>query len=143
MKVAFSTRKTMGNLSYKPCNPQNTNKFDDCGMYKLTCLGFQKAYVGQTDGSLNTRFKEHKFDYKSNNQKSNFAKRLLDHGHAWHSIEDSMTVLHSANKGQMLNTLKRFYIYAESKKQNQINDRHTVFPNAIFDVLLQPPRSPP
>jgi hypothetical protein len=118
-------------------------KFDDCGVYKLTCVDFQKAYVGQTERPFNARFKEHKFDYRSNNQKSNFAKHLLDHGHAWHSIEDIMTVLHSANKGRMLNTLERFYIYAESKKQNQINDQHTVFPNPIFDKLLQPPRPPP
>jgi hypothetical protein len=100
----------------------------------------QRAYVGQTGLSFSTSFKEHKLDYKTINQKSNFAKHLLDYGHAWYPMEDSMTTLQTANKGRMLNTLERFHIYAETKKQNQINDQHTVFPNVIFDKLLQLPR---
>jgi hypothetical protein len=38
----------------------------------------------------------------------------------------------------MLNTLEWFHIYKETKRQNQINDRHTISPNAIFYTLLFP-----
>jgi hypothetical protein len=38
----------------------------------------------------------------------------------------------------MLNTLEKFYtlVYGETKNNNQINDRHTVTPNTIFDTVL-------
>jgi hypothetical protein len=39
----------------------------------------------------------------------------------------------------MLNTLEKFHIYKETKKGNQINDRHTVARNAIFDAILNTP----
>jgi hypothetical protein len=39
----------------------------------------------------------------------------------------------------MLNTLEKFHIYKETKKDNQINDRHTVAHNTIFDVILNTP----
>jgi hypothetical protein len=49
-----------------------------------------------------------------------------------------MSILHVSKKGKMLNTLEWFHIYTETKNQNQINDRHTISPNTIFDALLYP-----
>jgi hypothetical protein len=57
-------------------------------------------------------------------------------------MEEIMTILQTANKRRMLNTVEKFHIYSETKKQNQINDRHTVFPNVIFDELLRQNRKP-
>jgi hypothetical protein len=99
MKIAFTTSQTAGELlTYKPSNPQNTNKYDECDVYKLTCMDCQRAYVGQTGRSFGIRFKEHKLVYKTKNQKSNYAKHLLYYGHAWYPMEDSMTILQTANK---------------------------------------------
>jgi hypothetical protein len=39
-------------------------------------------------------------------------------------------------KGRLMNTVKKYFIYLERRHNNQINDRHTVHPNAIFDSLL-------
>jgi hypothetical protein len=36
----------------------------------------------------------------------------------------------------MLNTLEKFHIYKETKNNNQLNDRNTVMPNAIFYTIL-------
>jgi len=36
----------------------------------------------------------------------------------------------------MVNTLERFHIYNETKIDNQINDKCTVRPNIIFDMLI-------
>jgi hypothetical protein len=36
-----------------------------------------------------------------------------------------------------MNTIERFYIYQETKADNQVNDRHTVQPNAIFETLVR------
>ena len=37
----------------------------------------------------------------------------------------------------MLDTMEKFYIYKETKINNQINDKWTVRSNIIFDILVQ------
>ena len=41
------------------------------------------------------------------------------------------------NKGQMMDTLERFYIFRETKTNNQIKDRMTVKPNLTFDTTVR------
>jgi len=47
-----------------------------------------------------------------------------------------MDVIHTANKGNMLDTMEKFYIDKETRSNNQINDRCTVKPNVIFETLI-------
>jgi hypothetical protein len=47
-----------------------------------------------------------------------------------------MTPVHFTSKGRQMNTIERFHIYQETKHNNQINDRHTVQPTAIFEALV-------
>jgi hypothetical protein len=47
-----------------------------------------------------------------------------------------METIHVTNKGQMMDTLEKFYIFRETKLNNQINDKLTVKPNIIFDVIV-------
>lgn len=49
----------------------NTNKFNKCGIYQLTCPDFNMKYIGQTDRPFRVRFKEHFCDLKHKNGKSN------------------------------------------------------------------------
>jgi hypothetical protein len=37
----------------------------------------------------------------------------------------------------MMDTLERFHIFREAQIENQINDRLTVRPNIIFDVIMR------
>jgi hypothetical protein len=37
----------------------------------------------------------------------------------------------------MVNTLEKFYIYNETRINNQTNDKCTFKPNRIFDTLIQ------
>jgi hypothetical protein len=105
-------------------------------VYQLTCRDCNKKYIGQTDRPFHIRFKEHVTDYRYENNESNFAKYLIENKHTLNSTEDAMIILHTTIKGRMLNTLEEFYIYGETKNNNQLNDRHTVTPNAIFDTVL-------
>jgi len=41
------------------------------------------------------------------------------------------------SKGQMMDTLEKFYIFRETKINNQINDRMTVKSNIIFDTIVR------
>jgi hypothetical protein len=104
LHIAFSATQTIAKLLTYKTHHLN-DKYDGSGVYQLTCLDFQNRYVGQTERSFHTRFKEHTQDYRSGNHRSNFAKHLLDHQHTWHPIEGTMSILHISNKGRMLNTL--------------------------------------
>jgi len=75
---------------------------------------------------FHVRFWEHYRDYKFANNKSKFAQHIIEEGHA----------VHIANKGRMLDTLERFYIYRETRLGTQINDKLTVRSNPIFEALL-------
>jgi hypothetical protein len=48
-----------------------------------------------------------------------------------------MDVIHVTGKGIMMNTMEKYYIYRETKLDNQINEKLTVQPNAIFETLVQ------
>jgi hypothetical protein len=53
-----------------------------------------------------------------------------------------MHILHTTNKGRLLNTIENFYIHRETVANNQLNEKMTTKPNIIFDVILrytQPP----
>jgi hypothetical protein len=112
------------------------NKFEKNGVYQLKCPTCKKKYVGQTGRSFRTRFKEHQRDYKYANNKSKFVQHVIEEGHAFGPMEDIMNVIHIEKKGKMLDTLEKYYIYKETKKGNQINDKLTVQANPIFDTLV-------
>jgi hypothetical protein len=48
-----------------------------------------------------------------------------------------MEVLLTANKGKLMDTMERFYIYKETRLNNQINDKNTVKPNIIFETVFR------
>jgi len=48
-----------------------------------------------------------------------------------------METIHITNKGRMMDTFERFYIFHERKLNNQINDKLTIKPNIIFDTIVQ------
>ena len=50
-------------------------------------------------------------------------------------INDIMEILYTPKKGKFIDTVERFHIYSETHENNQINDRNTIKPNAIFDVI--------
>jgi hypothetical protein len=48
-----------------------------------------------------------------------------------------METLHITDKGRIMDTLERFYIFRETKLNNQINDKLTVKPNIILETTVQ------
>ena len=50
-------------------------------------------------------------------------------------MENITETLHTTGKGQMLDTLERFYIFRETKVNNQINDRLTTKTNILFESI--------
>jgi hypothetical protein len=86
---------------------------------------------------LYIRFQDCFQHYKHGNRKPKFAQHLLDNKHSTGSMENITEILHITRKCKMMNTLERFHIYNEAKLDNQINDKCTVKPNIIFDMIIQ------
>jgi hypothetical protein len=63
-------------------------------------------------------------------------QHVTDEGHAFGPMNDVMEEVHTAEKGRLLDTLEKFYIYIETQNGNQINDRLTVQRNPIFEALV-------
>jgi hypothetical protein len=97
----------------------------------------QQSIWGQTSRNFTTRFNEHKTALKTNNHSSKFAQHLVEHTNSLGTIHGMMKVLQQ-NKGAHLNTVEKYYIYTEYTKDNHLNDNQTIFPNKIFDTILNP-----
>jgi hypothetical protein len=141
IKIAFRTDNTIGNRLLRR-EQQTTDKYMLSGIYKLTCPIRNKAYVGQTGGNFAIRFNKHKHAFKTNSHTSKFAQHLVEHNHPFGTIQNTMQILRRHKKGPHLNTLIRFHIYAEYVNNNHINDNQTIFPNRLFDVLLNAHSNP-
>jgi hypothetical protein len=63
--------------------------------------------VGQTGRQFKARFKEHIQVIKGNTDTSKFAQHILNTGHAYGGMEDTMTILHNIEKVTHMNTLER------------------------------------
>ena len=47
-----------------------------------------------------------------------------------------MKVLYKTNKGKLMETMERYYIYKETYMNNQINDKNTAKHNILFETLI-------
>jgi hypothetical protein len=117
--------------------PLYTDIYNRSDVYQLTCNTCHKQYIGQTRCSFRTWFNEHQQDYKHNGGKSLYAKYLLEYNHPFQPIENSMHILHTANKGRLLNTIENFYIHRETMANNQLSEKMTTKPNIIFHVIIR------
>jgi hypothetical protein len=94
-------------------------------------------YTGQTRRSFRTRFQEPLRDFRYGNGKSSFPLHPLEKGHDIGPMEDIMNTIHITDKGRLMDTLEKFYIFCETKLNNQINDKLAIKPNIIFDAIVQ------
>jgi len=62
---------------------------------------------------------------------------LLENRHSIGHIDDIMEILYINNKGRLMDTIDKYYIYKETKNGNQINDKKTVNQNKICDAVIQ------
>jgi hypothetical protein len=138
IQISYTTNNTIGKiLSTKQNHTHTQDQFRSSGIYRLTCPDCGMKYIGQTGRPFHIRFREHFRDFKYNNRKSKFATHLLDNNHSIGPINDIMEILYTTTKGRSMDTIEKFHIYKETCNNNQINDKNTVRPNAIFDAIVR------
>jgi hypothetical protein len=64
--------------SYKYSHYNTKNKYENAGIYKLTCTDFQRSHIGQIGGSLNAIHEKH-IRSITNKEDSAFASHILNH----------------------------------------------------------------
>jgi hypothetical protein len=131
IRIALSANNTIEKLLTTK-QEQVKSKYDKSGVYQLKCPTCNMKYIGQTGRSFKTRFQEHLRHFKYNNRKSKFAQHLLDKEHSMDKTENTMDIIHITSKGKMMDTIGKYYIYTETKLNNQINDKLTVQPHIIY-----------
>ena len=60
-----------------------------------------------------------------------------NHGHDFGPMENIMDVVQYTNKGRLMDTLEKFYIYELTCKGSQINDKLTIQRNPIFETVVR------
>jgi hypothetical protein len=48
-----------------------------------------------------------------------------------------MSTVYVTNKDRLMDNLEKYYIFRETKMDNQINDKVTARPNIIFETVVQ------
>jgi hypothetical protein len=92
-------------------------------------------YIGQTGRTFKTRYKEHIQAIRNNNSNSGYSRHILNTGHTYGSVIDTIKVLKTQRKGKHLNTLERYYIYKMRKNGIQIKDTCIDTHNPIFKII--------
>jgi hypothetical protein len=101
----------------------------------MKCMSCPLKYMGQTCRSFNTRYKEHIRDIRSNNINSGYPNHILNTGHAYGSITDTMRAIRTERKGKHLNTLEKYHIHKISKERLHMNDTYNETNNPILEPL--------
>jgi hypothetical protein len=94
------------------------------------------VYIGQRGRNFKKRFKEYIQDIRNNRTKIGYSQHVINTGHEYNNVENTLNVLNIQKKGAFLNTLEKFHIYKTQKTDNLLNEDSTDIYNPIFELLL-------
>jgi hypothetical protein len=134
MKVALRTQNTIQNILKH--NTQ-TDKYNNSGIYQMKCQDCPLKYIGQTGRTFSIRYKEHIHSIRNNNSNSGYSNNMLNTGHTFGTIKDTMEVIRRGRKDTHLNTLEIYLIYKISMNNLHLKGTYNDTHNPIFQTLRQ------
>jgi hypothetical protein len=117
-------------------HPQ-TDKCNKSGIYQMKYLDCPLKYIGQTNRSSYTRYKEHIQAIRNNNSNSGCSSHIVNMGHTYRTITDIMDIIRTQKTGKHINTLQKYYICNFSKNSLYMNDTNIDTHNPIFRKLQE------
>jgi hypothetical protein len=72
-------------------------------------------YIGQTGRPFNTRYKERIRDIKNNNSKSGYSNHILNTGHSYGNITDTMEIIKIERKGKTSKHIRKISHTVDSR----------------------------
>jgi hypothetical protein len=134
LSVAFRTQNTIENILRQKTE---TEKYDNSGVYQMKCLDCPMKYIGQIVRTFKVRYKEHIQAIRNNNGNSGYSNHILNTGHTYGTINDTMDVIRNGRKGRHFNTLEKYDIYKISTNNTQLNDTYNERQNPIFQEIYE------
>jgi hypothetical protein len=74
------------------------DKYEKSGVYQMRCTDCPLKYIGQTGRTFQIRYKEHTQAIRNNNGNSGYSYNILNIGHAYGSITNTMKVIKNRKK---------------------------------------------
>jgi hypothetical protein len=83
----------------------------------MKCLDCPLKHIGQTGRTFHTRYKEHIHAITSNNGNCRHSNHILNTGHIYGTMTDTVDVIKIEKKGKHLDTLEKCHTYIISQRQ--------------------------
>ena len=132
MKYYNAASQKIGNIfknfGYKPAfkstfNCKNSLKrrdtridnFNCAGVYCINCSDCNAQYIGKTERSIRTRFKEH-----IQRKESNVFQHCQQTGHIINDLDKNVNICHESNDQWMLRTLEKYEIRKNTLEQKKL-----------------------
>jgi len=129
--IAFrATNTILQQLSRE--NAHNTNP---SGIHKLQCNTCNKAYIGQSDRSINTRYKEHIRYIRSNNPQSAYAMHILQNRHEYGPAIETLQLLKACTKGTRMSCWENMYMQTFHNHGTLITEEEIGDPNPLYNII--------
>jgi hypothetical protein len=103
----------------------------------MKCLDCPLKYIGRTGRTFHTRYKEYTQAIRNNSGNSGYSNHILNTGHTYGTITDTMDIIKTEKKGKYLNTLEKYHTYKISKNKLHMNDTYIDMCNPIFETLRE------
>jgi hypothetical protein len=87
------------------------DKYEKSDIYQMKCMNCPLKYIGHMGRTFQTRYREHTQAMRNNSSNSGYSSHIVNTGHAYGSITNTVKVIKTEKKGKHLNTLKKFHIY--------------------------------
>jgi hypothetical protein len=77
----------------------------------MECVDYPLKFIGQSWGVSSTRYEEHIQAIRNNNSSSIFSNHILNTGHTYGTLMDTMDITMIGKKGKYVNNLEKYCIY--------------------------------
>jgi len=131
INIAFrATNTILQQLSRGHVHNTNPN-----GIYKLQCNTCNKAYIGQSESSINTRYKEHIRYIGSNNPQSAYTMHILQNRHEYGPAIKTLQLLKACTKGTRMSCWENLYMQTFHNQGTLITEQQIGDPNALYNII--------
>jgi hypothetical protein len=143
VRIAFKCNNTVSQLS-KPYNKTiPSTPYDSSGIYALSWVPCNKAYVGQTSRSLKLRYVEHARYIKGNNPQSAYALHILNNQHEYGPIEETMTLLKPPQSTSLLTPMNTSSCNPSTRQENSSWNKKPGEIKPLLQLAFDPYHPPP
>jgi hypothetical protein len=104
------------NISFRTINTvqkhlqpkQYRNKYNNTGVYRLRCMDCSLIIHRANRTIVHTRYKEHIRAIKYNKNTFKCAQHVLNTGHTYGNIQNTMEIIQTAKKGKYMNSIEKY-----------------------------------